>query len=354
MFKNTLLTVHKGLKHVVFSRTICNGPKVAINGIGRIGKSVLRESFKNNVNIVAVNQPSVDIKAVAKALMYDTVHGPFSKVVTIHDKNLCIDGRLVKVFHEATLEKIPWKTVPIDYVIDVTGKCNEEKDAMKHINAGAKKVLVTSLSKDIPIFVKGVNFESYKNTMKVVSCGSSTGNSAAPLMKVLHSKFGILNCMGTTTHPMRSFQHIHDGLGFKSAVANIGLDSTGAAITIGSSLPDLKCNIHIDASSVPVLNVSLLKLYMNFENQATVDAIKTEIANKAESELKDVLHYVDDKLVSSDFISCQYSGVVDFNQIQVIDNLISIGIWYDNEVGYACRMLDFVKHMAEIDAKKTK
>ncbi|VVC36895.1 Glyceraldehyde 3-phosphate dehydrogenase, catalytic domain,Glyceraldehyde/Erythrose phosphate [Cinara cedri] len=354
MFKNALSTAHRMLKNSTGFRALCTGPPVALNGIGRIGKSVLRQSFDANVNIVAVNQPKADIKAVANALMYDTVYGTFNKKVKIYNDTLCIDGRHVKVFHEENVEKIKWKDVPIEYVIDSSGKCDENQKAMKHIQAGAKKVLTTTLSKDIPMFIKGRNFETYKKSVNVVSCGSSTGNCATLLVQILHKKFGVLNCMMSTTHPLSPNQHVHDGLGFKSGVGNIMSSSTGAAVAFSSTFPDLKDKVHADAARVPVLNVSLLKIFMNVKEKVTVDAIKADIVSKVQSELKDVLNYVDDSFVSSDFIGCQYSGVVDFHQIQVIDNLISIGVWYDNEMGYACRVLDLVKHMAEVDAKSTK
>ncbi|XP_050527972.1 uncharacterized protein LOC126898067 [Daktulosphaira vitifoliae] len=326
-------------------------PAIAINGFGRIGKNLLRLASSKDINVVAINQPFVNIKQIANSLKYDTVHGAFDGQVDVKENCIVVNGKSIKVFHEDKPENIKWKDASVNYVLESSGVFTKFEDAKKHIVAGAKKVIITAPSPDSPTFVKGVNFDEYKNTMEVVSNASCTTNCAAPIAKILHNKFGIESGLLTTIHSMTATQAVHDGLTKRSGPFNILSSTTGAAKAVALVLPDLKEKINGDAARVPTLDVSLLKLFVNVKQTVSIDDVKREIQTQAQSCMKDVVYYHEDKCVSSDFIGTQYSAVVDFNQIIIIDKFISIGAWYDNEVGYACRVLDLVKHMIKEDSK---
>ncbi|XP_050439060.1 uncharacterized protein LOC126844722 [Adelges cooleyi] len=326
-------------------------PRVAINGFGRIGKCLLRLADTKDVNVVAVNQPFVDVKQVAHSLKYDTVHGAFDGLVEVKEDFIIINGKPIKIFHEKKPEDIKWKDASVDYVLEASGVFTTVEAAKKHIAGGAKKVVISAPSKDAPTFVKGVNFNEYKKCMEVVSNASCTTNCAAPVIKILHSAFGVENCLLTSIHSMTATQAVHDGLTKRSGPFNIISGTTGAAKAVTLVLPELKGKINGDAARVPTLDVSLAKLFVNVKETVCVDSIKEEIKKQAMACMKDVVYYHEDKCVSSDFIGTQFSSVVDFNQIITIDKFISIGAWYDNEVGYACRVLDLVKHMISEDSK---
>ncbi|XP_050439168.1 uncharacterized protein LOC126844800 [Adelges cooleyi] len=326
-------------------------PAVAINGFGRIGKCLLRLAGSKDVNVVAVNQPFFDIKQIANSLRYDTVHGAFDGQVDVKEKCILVNGRTITVFHEANPENIKWKDAGVDYVLESSGVFTTVEAAKKHITAGAKKVVITAPSKDAPTFVRGVNFDEYKKSMEVVSNASCTTNCAAPLVKILHQKFGIQSALLTTVHSMTATQDVHDGLKKRAASYNIIHGTTGAAKAVALVMPELKGKINGDAARVPTLDVSLLKLFVNVKESACVEDVKCEIKKQAESCMKEVVFYHEEKSVSSDFIGTQFSSVVDGNQINVVDKFISVGAWYDNEVGYACRVLDLVKHIIKEDRK---
>ncbi|VVC45944.1 Glyceraldehyde 3-phosphate dehydrogenase, catalytic domain,Glyceraldehyde/Erythrose phosphate [Cinara cedri] len=323
---------------------------VAINGMGRIGKCLMRLAFSRGINIVAVNQPFATSEMIAHSLKYDTVHGKYTGSVCANDGYLCINGKCVRLYHEQNPEKIPWKDTSVKYVIDATGKFTVQEALSKHLTAGAKKVVLTAPSKDVPMFVKGVNFDTLKNTLNVVSNASCTTNCAAPLIHLMNKKFGVNNCLLTTTHAVTSTQQVHDGLNYRSAYGNIVPSATGAAKAVGLVIPELKGKVDGDSARVPTLDVSLLKLYMNVKNEVTVEAIKSEIKTQAAGSMKGVVTYIDDqKYVSSDFLGSHYSSIVDFKQIQVIDKFVTISAWYDNEMGYANRVLDLIKHVMQVD-----
>ncbi|XP_060844052.1 uncharacterized protein LOC132924013 [Rhopalosiphum padi] len=352
MIKNGLRLITPGIMSLQAIRQTCNLPTVAINGFGRIGKCVLRLAIQNNVNVVAVNEPQADAAAIAHSFKYDTVHGTFPGTVSVHENYLDINGNILKVYGEENPEKIKWNELPVDYVIDSTGRFTEINTAKKHMASGVKKVIISAPSKDAPMFVKGVNFSEYKKCMTVVSNASCTTNCAAPLLSIINKKYGVENCLLTTVHAMTSTQAVLDRTKHRSAPGNIVHSSTGAAKAVGIVIPELKEKVTGDSIRVPTLDVSLLKLYINIKTPAKLEEIKCMIWETATLCNNDVFSYIEEttKLVSSDFIGHQYSAIVDFNQLSVINNkFVTIGAWYDNEMGYSKRLLDLLDHMVKVD-----
>ncbi|KAE9533990.1 hypothetical protein AGLY_008726 [Aphis glycines] len=350
MFKNGLRLITSGMAGAPKIRRACNLPTVAINGFGRIGKCVLRLAIQNNV--VAVNEPRADAAAIAHSFKYDTVHGTFQGKVCVLGNSLDINGNVLKVYGEENPEKIKWNELPVDYVIDSTGRFTEVSTAKKHMAAGVKKVIISAPSKDAPMFVKGVNFNDYKKSMTVVSNASCTTNCAAPLLNIINKKFGVENCLLTTVHAMTSSQAVLDRIKDRSAPGNIVHSSTGAAKAVGIVIPELKGKVTGDSIRVPTLDVSLLKLYINIKNPAKLEEIKCAIWETATLCDNDVYSYIEDKtkIVSSDLVGHQYSTIVDFNQVSVMgDKFVTIGAWYDNEMGYSKRLIDLFNHMVKVD-----
>ncbi|XP_015369080.1 PREDICTED: glyceraldehyde-3-phosphate dehydrogenase-like [Diuraphis noxia] len=332
---------------------ITNTTSFAINGFGRIGKCVLRLAIQNDMNVVAINEPSVNISAIANSFKYDTVHGMFPGVVDIKGDSLDINGKIIRVYTEKNPEKIKWKELPVNYVIDSTGSFTEVSKAKKHIEAGVKKVIISAPSKDAPMLVKGVNFDQYRKTMSVVSNASCTTNCAAPLIHIINNTFGVEYCLLTTVHAMTSSQNVLDTVKQRSASGNIVHSTTGAAKAVGIVIPELKGKVTGDSVRVPTLDVSLLKLYLIVKNPVKLVAIKCAIWKDATQNNDTVISYIDDteKLVSTDFVGSQCSAIVDFSQVSVIgDKFVTIGAWYDNEMGYSSRLLDLYTHMVKMDS----
>ncbi|XP_001943699.2 glyceraldehyde-3-phosphate dehydrogenase-like [Acyrthosiphon pisum] len=328
----------------------CTGlPPMAINGFGRIGKCVLRMALHEDVNVVAINQPGAKIEDIARSLKFDTVHGTFAGNVSVKGDNcLDIDGKTVRLYNEKDPEKIKWKELQVEYVIDSTGKFTEVEPAKKHLAAGVKKVIISAPSKDAPMFVRGVNFDKYKKDMTVVSNASCTTNCAAPLINIINQKYGVEQCLLTTVHAVTSSQQVHDGVKASSAISNIAHSTTGAAKAVGIVIPELKGKVTGDSIRVPVLDVSLLKLYINVKKSVKLEELMCPKLWECE-----VISYINDKLASSAFIGSYCSAIVDFRQISVMGNkFMTIGAWYDNEMGYAKRLLDLYNHMVKVDNKK--
>ncbi|XP_050441331.1 uncharacterized protein LOC126846160 [Adelges cooleyi] len=324
---------------------------IAINGFGRIGKCLLRLAMEKDINVVAINQPFFDNKQIASSFQNDTVHGPYDGKIDVQDKCIVVNGKTIDIFHETKPEDIKWKDASASYVLEASGQFTTVELAKKHISAGAKKVVITTPSKDAPMFVKGVNFDNYCKSMEVVSNASCTTNCAAPLIKILHDKFCVKSGLLTTVHALTASQTILDALKNRSGPGNAVPSTTGAAKAVGIVIPELLGKIQGDAVRVPTLDVSLLKLFVNVKKDASVDEIKKEIVDQAEGCMSDVVYYNEGRNVSADYIGCQFSAIVDFNQINVIDKFVTIGAWYDNEMGYASRVLDLVRHMIEKDGQ---
>uniref|UniRef100_A0A0A9YRT0 Glyceraldehyde-3-phosphate dehydrogenase n=2 Tax=Lygus hesperus TaxID=30085 RepID=A0A0A9YRT0_LYGHE len=336
--------------------------KVGINGFGRIGRLVLRAAHDNKkVEVVAVNDPFMTTEYMAYQLRYDSVHGRFNGEIGHDDDNLIIDGKKIRVFKCRDPTEIPWADAGAEYVCESTGIFCDEPKASQHIVGakGAKKVIISAPAKDkTPMFVMGVNHQKYDKNMKVVSNASCTTNCLAPLAKVINDKFGIVEGLMTTVHSMTATQLTVDGpsrggkdwRAGRAASTNIIPSSTGAAKAVGAVIPELNGKLTGMAFRVGTADVSVVDLTCRLEKSASYADIKNEICRAAGAELKGILSYTEDEVVSSDFIHCPYSSIFDANAgIALNQNFVKLVSWYDNEWGYSNRMTDLIAHMHKVD-----
>jgi glyceraldehyde 3-phosphate dehydrogenase len=330
--------------------------RIAINGLGRIGRSVLRSLFENEakykgLELVAVNGPA-DAKSHKYLLQYDSVHGKFIKKVEVKgESELIIGGKKVKLFHEREIENLPWKKLKIDVVLECTGQFRKLVDAKKHLKAGAKKVMISAPAKGdgINTYVLGVNDKKLKKGEKIISIGSCTTNCLAPVAKVLNDTIGIKNGHMTTIHSYTGNQRVLDGShkdlrrGRACAVSIIPT-STGAAKALGLVIPELDGKLDGVSVRVPTPNVSLIDLNFCAKKKTTVEEINKLMIKMVKGELKGILDVTNEELVSVDFMSNTHSAIFDLSQTKVIGgNFVRIAAWYDNEYGFSNRMLDMVK-----------
>ena len=327
--------------------------KIAINGFGRIGRIVFREALKHEeVEIVAINDLT-DAAMLSHLLKYDSVHGTFDADVTSEADQLVVNGRKVQVLAEKDPADLPWRDLGIDIVIECTGIFRDVKSAGKHLEAGAKKVIVSSPGKSgMPTFVMGVNQDAYNaETDDVVSNASCTTNSLAPVAKVLHESFGIKRGMMTTIHSYTNDQRIldlphEDYRRARAATESMIPTSTGAAAAVSLVLPELKGKLDGMAVRVPTPNVSLVDLVVELEKDVTTEEVNGALKNAAENELKGILEYNELPLVSRDYNGNPASSTVDGLSTMVIDkNLVKVLSWYDNETGYSTRCIDLALYM---------
>jgi len=332
--------------------------KVGINGFGRIGRLVFRASLqRNDVQVVAINDPFIDLDYMVYMLKYDTVHGRFKGDVCVKDGMLVVDGQNISVFGEKEPAKIPWGKVGADYVADATGVFHTQELAQAHIDAGAKKVIYTGPSKDdTPMFVMGVNHKEYRADMNFVSNASCTTNCLAPLAKVINDKYGIAEGLMTTVHATTATQLTVDGSsrkdwrGGRAAAGNIIPSSTGAAKAVGKVIPSLNGKLTGMAFRVPTLNVSVVDLTVKLATPTSYDDIKATIKAAAEGELKGIMAYTEDDVVSSDFIGEAATSVFDAKAgIALNDGFVKLIAWYDNEWGYSVKVLDLIQYMSTVD-----
>jgi len=338
---------------------------VGINGFGRIGRLVFRVcTEKEDINLVAVNDPFLTPEYMAYQLKYDSVHGRFPGTVTHDEKNLYVNGKTIRCVAERDPANILWADFGTEFVAECTGIFVPRKLAMKHISArdnskGARKVIISAPRKDdvTPMFVMGVNHTDYKSDMQVVSNASCTTNCLAPLAKVLDDNFGIAEGLMTTVHAMTASQLVVDGpkggkdwrVG-RSASQNIIPASTGAAKAVGVVLPQLNGKLTGMAFRVPTADVSVVDLTVKLNKAATYAEIKTAIKAASEGPMKGILGYTEDQVVSSDFIHSPYSSVFDARAgIQLTPNFVKVISWYDNEWGYSNRLVDLLLHVARVD-----
>jgi glyceraldehyde 3-phosphate dehydrogenase len=328
--------------------------KVAINGFGRIGRNVLRASTKqNDFEIVAINDIT-DAKTLAHLLKYDSIFGKYEGEVEVKENAIIVDGKEIKIFAERNPKDLPWKELGVDLVVESTGIFRKHKDASLHIEAGAKKVIISAPSPDPDVtLVLGVNDADYDHgNHHIISNASCTTNCVAPVVKVLHDNFKILNGNMTTIHSYTNDQRIldlpHKDLRrARAAAQNIIPTSTGAAKAVGLVIPEMKGKLAGSAVRVPTPDGSLVDLVVNLEKTTTVDELKKLFKDAAENELKGVLAYTDEPLVSTDIIGEDNSSVVDGDFItQIADKTIKILAWYDNEWGYSCRVRDLIIKIA--------
>lgn len=333
--------------------------KVGINGFGRIGRLVFRAAMENQkVDVVAINDPFIDLDYMVYMLRYDTVHGRFNGEIEVKGDKLVVNGKEISVFACMNPEEIPWGACGVDFVAEATGVFTTTEKASAHIKAGAKKVVITAPSADAPMFVMGVNNKSYDSSMTVISNASCTTNCLAPLAKVINDKFGLVEGLMTTVHATTATQKTVDGpskkdwRGGRGAAFNIIPSSTGAAKAVGKVIPELNGKLTGMAFRVPTADVSVVDLTCRLEKSATYDEIVAAVKEAADGELKGILSYTEDAVVSSDFIHDSHTSIFDVKAgIALTDNFVKLVSWYDNEWGYSNKVVDLINYMAEVDAK---
>ncbi len=328
--------------------------KAGINGFGRIGSLAFVASLdKDEIDVVAINDPFIDVEYMVYMIKHDTIHGQFKGEVYAENGEIVINGKRVKVFNEKDPANIPWGEVGAEYVLECSGVFTTLETANAHLQAGAKKVVISAPSKDAPMFVMGVNNETYTPDMNIVSNASCTTNCLAPLAKVIHDKFGIKDGLMTTVHSTTATQKTVDGAskkdwrGGRAASANIIPSSTGAAKAVGKVIPSLNGKLTGMSFRVPTVDVSVVDLTVNLEKPATYEEICAAVKEASEGELKGILGYTDELLVSSDFIHDPRTSIFDEKAgIALTDTFVKLVAWYDNEWGYSNKLLDLAIYMS--------
>jgi len=327
--------------------------KVAINGFGRIGRLAFRAAQqRNDMEVVAIND-IIDVEYMAYMLRYDTIHGQFKGSVEVKDGKLVVNGNAIRVTAEKDPANLKWNEAGADYVIESTGLFLTKEKAEGHLKAGAKRVVLSAPSKDdTPMFVVGVNHKTYQKEMNMVSCASCTTNCLAPVTKVLHDTFGIVEGLMTTVHSTTATQKTVDGpsmkdwRGGRAASGNIIPSSTGAAKAVTKVIPELKGKLTGMSFRVPTLNVSVVDLTCRLEKATTYEDICVAMKKAADGELKGILGYTEDQVVSSDFIGDARTSIFDAKAgIMLNPNFVKIIAWYDNEWGYSSKLLDMIAYM---------
>ncbi|MCW8108646.1 type I glyceraldehyde-3-phosphate dehydrogenase [Alteromonas ponticola] len=328
--------------------------RVGINGFGRIGRLVLRAAMeRSDIEIVAVND-LLETDYIAYMLKYDSTHGKFRGTIEVDNHNLIVNGQRIRVTNEKDPAKLKWDEVEADVVVEATGLFLTSETAEKHLQAGAKKVVMSAPSKDnTPMFVMGVNEKDYAGE-RIVSNASCTTNCLAPLAKVLNDNFGIKDGLMTTVHATTATQKTVDGpshkdwRGGRGAGQNIIPSSTGAAKAVGKVIPELNGKLTGMAFRVPTPNVSVVDLTVNLQKPASYDDICKVMKAAAENELKGILAYTEEAVVSTDFVGDAHTCVFDATAgIALTDTFVKLVAWYDNEWGYSNKVLDLVKHISQ-------
>jgi len=329
---------------------------IGINGFGRIGRLVLRASLEKGAKVVAINDPFIGIEYMVYLFKYDSTHGRFKGEVTVDGDVLIVNGNKIKVFSERDPKAIQWGSAGADYVVESTGVFTTIEKASAHLEGGAKKVIISAPSADAPMFVVGVNLDAYNPSFKVVSNASCTTNCLAPLAKVIHDNFGIVEGLMTTVHATTATQKTVDGPSGKlwrdgrGAAQNIIPASTGAAKAVSKVIPELNGKLTGMAFRVPVANVSVVDLTVRLAKPASYQDIKDKVKEAAEGPLKGILGYTEDEVVSSDFIGDTHSSIFDAKAgISLNDQFVKLISWYDNEYGYSNRVVDLIKYMQSKD-----
>ena len=331
--------------------------KIGINGFGRIGKLSFQAALaKEGVEVVAVNDPFVAADYMAYMTKYDTVHGRFNGTIEEKDGNLVVNGNVIKVYNEMDPHNIPWGDLGVEYVLECSGVFTTMEKAQAHLDAGAKKVIISAPSKDAPMFVMGVNNETYDPSMNIVSNASCTTNCLAPLAKVINDNFGITEGLMTTVHSTTATQKTVDGAskkdwrGGRAASANIIPSSTGAAKAVGKVIPTLNGKLTGMSLRVPTVDVSVVDLTCNLAKPTTYEEICAAVKKASEGELKGILGYTDEDVVSSDFISDPHTSIFDAKAgIMLTDTFVKLVSWYDNEWGYSNKLVDLACYIASRD-----
>ncbi len=331
--------------------------KVGINGFGRIGRMVFRASINHpEIEIVGIND-LCPADYLAYMLKYDTMHGQFQGTVESTENSIIVNGHEIPISAERNPADLPWGKLGAEYVVESTGLFLTQEKAAGHLAAGAKKVVMSAPSKDAtPMFVCGVNLDKYTTDMNFVSNASCTTNCLAPIAKVLNDKFGITDGLMTTVHSTTATQKTVDGpslkdwRGGRAAAGNIIPSSTGAAKAVGKVIPELNGKLTGMSMRVPTLDVSVVDLTVNLAKPATYEEICAAMKEAAEGELKGVLGYTDEAVVSSDFLGDTHTSIFDAKAgIALTDTFVKVVSWYDNEVGYSNKVLELIKHMYSVD-----
>ena len=329
--------------------------KIGINGFGRIGRFVFRSAFEpenvNEIEVVGIND-LLDVDYMAYMLKYDTMHGRFEGTVDydLEKKELIVNGQHIHVYAEKDAENLPWGEIGAEYIVESTGFYLTMDKAEKHLKAGAKYVVLSAPSKkgddgrQADMFVCGVNTDKYAG-QTIVSNASCTTNCLAPIAKVLNDNFGIESGLMTTVHSVTATQRTVDGPS-RAACGNIIPSSTGAAKAVGKVIPELDGKLTGISMRVPTLDVSVVDLTVNLKNPATKEDICAAMKKASEGELKGILGYTEDKVVSSDFLGCALTSIFDADAgVYLTDKFVKVVSWYDNEIGYSHKMLDLIKVM---------
>jgi len=330
--------------------------KIAINGFGRIGRHTLRNLINRNleqIEVLAINDLA-DAKTLAHLFKYDSVHGPLNRQVD-HDKDhLYIDGNSIQIFNKRNPEELPWKELDIDVVIESTGLFVKRDLAAKHLHAGAKQVIISAPSpdKEVPTVVLGINDQDFDWNTPIFSNASCTTNNVAPLIKILDENWQIVDGYITTVHSMTGDQNLHDAphrdlRRSRAASASIIPTTTGAAKAITNVFKHLEGKLGGAGIRVPVLNGSLTDFTCNLAKETTVEEINQKFKEASENELKNVLYYTEDPIVSVDIINNPYSCVFDSDLTSVVGGLVKVVGWYDNEFGYSNRLVDILERLAK-------
>ncbi len=333
--------------------------KVGINGFGRIGRLVFRAAVeKNEVEIVGIND-LIDVNYMAYMLKYDSTHGRFKGTVSVEDGFLVVNGHKIRVTSERNPADLKWNEVGAEYVVESTGLFLDKEKCQAHLNAGAKKVIMSAPSKDdTPMFVMGVNQGKYTSDMNFVSNASCTTNCLAPIVKVLNDNFGIIEGLMTTVHATTATQKTVDSpsakdwRGGRGAAQNIIPSSTGAAKAVGKVIPEMNGKLTGMAFRVPTPDVSVVDLTCRLEKPAPYKAICAAMKAASEGELKGILGYTEDDVVSTDFVTDPRTSIFDAGAgIGLNDNFVKVVSWYDNEWGYSNKVVDLIIHMFSVDHK---
>lgn len=332
--------------------------KVGINGFGRIGRLVFRAAVAQpeKFEIVGINDPFIDPDYMVYMTKYDSMHGRFDGEVSTKDGKLVVNGKEIAVYDKMNPSEIPWAACGAEYVVESTGVFTTTEKASAHLQAGAKKVVISAPSADAPMFVMGVNQDKYTTDMNIVSNASCTTNCLAPLAKVINDNFGIVDGLMTTVHSTTATQKTVDGpskkdwRGGRAAAGNIIPSSTGAAKAVGKVIPELNGKLTGMSMRVPTLDVSVVDLTVRLAKAATYEEICAKVKEASEGAMKGILGYTDEAVVSSDFYSDPRTSIFDAKAgIALNDNFVKLVAWYDNEWGYSNKVLMLIEHMSKVD-----
>jgi glyceraldehyde 3-phosphate dehydrogenase len=330
--------------------------KIGINGFGRIGRFVFRVAVtKNNIEVVGIND-LIDVDYMAYMLKYDSTHGQFKGTVEVKDGKLVVNGKSIRVTAEKNPADLKWGEIGAEYVVESTGLFLSKDKAQGHITAGAKKVIMSAPSKDdTPMFVMGVNQKAYKNDMQFVSNASCTTNCLAPVAKVLNDNFGIAEGLMTTVHATTATQKTVDGpsgkdwRGGRGAAQNIIPSSTGAAKAVGKVIPELNGKLTGMSFRIPTPDVSVVDLTCRLEKPTTYEDICKAMKKASEGELKGILGYTEDQVVSTDFVGDPRTSIFDAGAgIMLSPTFVKVVAWYDNEMGYSTKVVEFIEYMDSV------